>query len=805
MPKLYPNARRRLWLATGSAAIAVMSAAPGFAQEASEVDELVVTARKREENLKDVPVSVSAFSQQALQDRLVTDIPAVADFTPGLQVQPAFGRDGDRPVIRGGAAILIAEGKVGIFVDGIPYFGDFSALDVENAARVEIIKGPQSAVFGRGTETGAINVVTRRPSATDVNAQIKLTAGSDDRIEVSGFLSGPLFAGLTAIIGGKSLDVDGQYLNAVNPGEKLGAQSSRQIYGALYWDPVKDFSASVRYMYNEDNDNHFPVALLPGTAANCFLGTRPYFCGTAPSPGRIALNTQDILRPGLYREAERIMGQASWDIMGSGYEVSYQGGYSEIDETSGYDQSYDDRTIFQVAAICALPFFTTANRTCSRSAFGDTSASHREITSNEVRLSSPGDSRLRWRVGAYYGEEKSTPPALYLESTEFGLDTLGARTNVENKAIFGGLDFDLLDTLTLGLEYRHQEDEIVQTQQCYVASTHFQAAQFATFRSANPAAIVGTCPTVANTRAATFKNNLPRATLTWKVRPDVTLYGQYAKGNSPGGFNDILAPLTTYDEETLETFEIGAKTTGFGFDYLAVSLYFNKINGMVLTNTFLNPTTGAPNSFRANAGDVETKGLEIEGYRELFEGFRIQASYSYIDAEFVRGVDPDQAVLIAPTVPVGATTTSACKTGTTANLLLPGCAAFGSIVGKTTPLTSKHMVSVGLRYEAATAWTDWSWFAGGDLIYRSSFFDQVHNLAETGGATKVNLQVGLKTDNGFRATLYGRNVFDNDTPVGILRYVDFFAPVGPSGDRRRGFAISPPRKSEWGVTLLKSF
>ena len=147
---------------------------------------------------------------------------------------------------------------------------------------------------------------------------------------------------------------------------------------------------------------------------------------------------------------------------------------------------------------------------------------------------------------------------------------------------------------------------------------------------------------------------------------------------------------------------------------------------------------------------------------------------------------------------------SACKSGSVINLDLPGCRDAASIVGKRPPLVSKHSGSAGLRFDHELA-GNFSLFAGLDYIYRSSFFDQVMNLAETGDAHTFNAQIGVHDDNGLRITLWGRNMMNNRTPVGILRYLDFVAPKTPSGDNARAFAISPPRKPEYGLTITKSF
>ena len=782
---------RRCLLA--SAGLSVLVTAPAFAAtegDVLQIEELVVTARKREETLKDVPIAVSAFTTQAMENRQIQDINDIAQFTPGLQSQESFGRSADRPVIRGASNILVSDGKVGVFIDGIPYYGEFGALDLENAQRVEVIKGPQSAVFGRGTLTGAVNIVSRRPS-DEFEGRIKATVGSYGRLELGGAASGPITSWMSGEVGFKAYSFDGQYDNLAMPGTTLGAEKSGQLTGALFFKPTEDFSASIRYLRTQDSDGLYPIALQPSTANNCFLATRPYFCGEVPSPKSFALNTDKLLNPGARREADRFFGSMDWDVLGSGYTLSYQAGVSEVYRSTGTDQSYDGREFFLFGASC--PFIPIGNQDCSRSAFNTTDAARRNSWTNEVRLSSPGDQPIRWRVGFYQGLDRNKPLAKYLEATESGLDMLGDQTRVKNTAFFGGVDWDIVSGLTLGVELRHQKDDVAAETLAYRADQYFAREYLLSLRGGNPAQIIG----AANTRQQTFKATLPRVTLNWKMNPDVSFYAQYAEGNSPGGFNQADAPQSSYDEESLKNYEIGAKTSIWGFDYLNLSLFFNDYSGQVLTNTYVGASTGVVNSYKANIGTTEVKGLELEGARRLPAGFTAQFAYTYLDAEITEGIEPEQAILLMG---------RACKTGTTTNLALPGCLDAASVAGNAPPLVSKHAGSFSLRYDATIS-GDWDAFANADLIYRSSYYDQVMNLAETGDSTKVNLQVGVRNTSGLRLSLWGKNVFNEDAPEGILRYLDLGAgvPKAPSGDTARAFAITPPRKAEWGVTVSKTF
>lgn len=773
--------------------------APAYAQDVSHQErasssaggsDIVVTARKREETVLDVPISVSAFSSQRIEDRLVQDITDLAEFTPGLQIQESFGRSFDRPIIRGASNVLQAEGKVGIFIDGVPYFGDFSSLDLANAERVEVIKGPQSAVFGRGTLAGAINVVMKRPGQ-EFEGKVSATFGNYNKREFSLSVSTPVTSWLGVQASAKVFDIDGQFANQAVFGERLGDQNTHQFTAGVFIDPSTDVRASVRWIHQRDNDGHFAIALQPSSKNNCFLSTRPYYCGKVERPTSFGINTDVMQRPGLYRNADRFIGDFAWDIAGSGYEFSFQAGYSDLIEVVGVDQTYDARSFWLLGAPPACNFIPIQNRLCSQSSFHSTTGTHRKTETYEARITSPAGDRLRWRIGAFSSTDRSHALKQYLEASEVGPDILVDGSRIQNTAFFGGVDFDVNDALTVGVELRHQIDKVRAITPSYRVGDVFSPAYLALLRTPNPNQIIG----VAGVRNAKFKATLPRITANYKVSPDLSFYAQYSKGNSPGGFNPLQAPETTFDEETLTNYEVGVKTTKFGFNYLNIAAFWQDYGDQVLTNTYRTQTT--INSYKANIGKTRIRGLEFEGSYPLFDrAVTLQFNYTFLDAKIRQGVEADQALILMGT---------ACKTGSATNLDLPGCRDAASIAGNRPPLVSKHTGSIGLRtsHEIGGGLT---LFTGTDLIYRSSFSD-VLNLAHTGHMTKVNAQIGIHDENGLRITFYGRNLFNDKTPMGILRYVDLAAGVAkaPTGDSARAFAITPARKPEYGLTVTKNF
>lgn len=156
-------------LMVGAAALAMTAyASPAFAQNVDEEeaesrqDVITVTARKTAENIQETPVAVSVVTADTIDNLSLTDLSDISKLTAGLSFDNEFGRDSNRPVIRGQANILGASG-VSYFIDGVRISGAITDYDLNDIERIEVVKGPQSALYGRNTYSGAINIITRTP------------------------------------------------------------------------------------------------------------------------------------------------------------------------------------------------------------------------------------------------------------------------------------------------------------------------------------------------------------------------------------------------------------------------------------------------------------------------------------------------------------------------------------------------------------------------------------------------------------------------------------------------------------------
>jgi outer membrane receptor protein involved in Fe transport len=179
-------------LGCGARAFAQTVGADGDAEPMSGLTEIIVTARKREESLQDVPLSIATLDASQLQGRGLTSDYDIANFTVGFRTLQQTGRDTDRPTIRGmGAPVSRGEPNASYFIDGIFVSGSISTAVTGAVDRVEVLRGPQSAQFGRATFAGAVNYVTKKPTDT-FKAEINGRSGTHDDHALSGWASGPI-------------------------------------------------------------------------------------------------------------------------------------------------------------------------------------------------------------------------------------------------------------------------------------------------------------------------------------------------------------------------------------------------------------------------------------------------------------------------------------------------------------------------------------------------------------------------------------------------------------------------------------
>lgn len=726
------------------------------AAETAVLEEIVVTARKREESLQNVPVSISAFSASAIDAYGVDDLSRLSDFTPNFSYEKFGGRTGaegdtNRPVIRGQSNIL-GEGNASFFVDGIPYSESILSFPIDAVQRVEVVKGPQAALFGRSTFSGAVNLITKRGSNEFLN-KISLRAAEHEDYEVNLSSSGPLIEDkLFYFIHGRYYDYGGEYVNELD-GSDVGQEQSYGVNASLEYRASDDFTLIARAGYNEDDDELPAQRVQDRFFNNCFLDqARQYFCGEVEEFETVVLARDRLLgEDGLRREVLRGSLTLEWNIGGSGFELTSNSGFVDADSSFGNDQTNLGDPISFLGGI-----------------FVRVEDSQRDEWSTELRLDSPADERFRYLLGAYYYERDRERirrfPGTDTLITDFGEET------VDNVAVFGALEYDLLETLTGRIELRWQSDEIGLT-------------------------------TATGTRLEeTFDEVLPRFTLDYQASDNLLLYGIVAKGNKPGVFNTnpILPESARFaDEESAWNYELGAKWSAPGGRWrFNAAGFFIDWTDQQLSNSIL--VDDRPISFISNAGETEIWGVELEGTALLTEAWEVRGSFGYTEAEFTENCDPVQGSQL---------TGFDCVSPTN----IPG----GDVSGNKTPNSPTTQIALGTSYTIPLS-GDMDLLLRADYSFRSKIYAQVHNLAHTGDRQLLNLKAGFQTD-GWNVTFFVDNVLDDLTPSTVVRFADLAnLNIGPNDDPaldnvpgstsvERGFLVPLADGRKFGVTASFSF
>ena len=385
-------------------AAALCPAYPALSQ--AVLEEVIVTARKREESLQDIPVAVSAIGASDIQQLALNDLDDLAKVTAGLVFDNDFSRTANRPVIRGQANIL-GESGVAYFIDGVYITGSIADYDLQDVQRVEVVKGPQSALYGRNTYAGAINFITKDPG-DEVGGNVQLQVAEDDQYQVTGSVSGPLIDGvLSGRLAGRYFE-RGAIFNSTFDGAGVGEQESQSISGLLRWTPGERTDIRFRAYYSELDDGQPALFRQPASANNCFqdngsyyLGLGRYYCGEVEP--RDITSDYSVQAPNAGDRVEQT--QLSLKIehqLNDSWTVTSITGWNDRDATQITEADYGP-TSFQTSVFARFPLgpppapygLVTAGALDFTFSFDDES----EDWSQELRFDYDSD-RLRASVGA---------------------------------------------------------------------------------------------------------------------------------------------------------------------------------------------------------------------------------------------------------------------------------------------------------------------------------------------------------------------------------------------------------------------
>lgn len=835
------RAQKAILVSAIAAALASTNLAAQTSPERADptiIEEILVTARKIEENSQDVPIALRVFTAENMFKQGFDTLSDTALLVPGLTFDVGGFVQDTRPAMRGmqnergrpSVAILID--YIDASTENLSIAGASSALytrllDIE---RMEVVKGPQTLLYGRNAFGGAINVVTKRPSF-EWEGRVGGDVGNAGRRTLEAGFSGPLIDNVLAMRASVAQhDFDGFYANP-NTGADLGTEESLAGSLALLWTPTERLSVYTRYQYADEQYSQPASALvtwedrLPtpgGTFAAGPPGTPRQPCpgdlGSVPDAvfnactrgvvlGELSADESDIdysLDPSTGRpfvgmnQVQRFGSlQADYEIWGG--TLTYLAGF--MDNTSD-DRSDTDYTDFEVTD----PFrFSISTINILNYEFEQQSHELRHIGEN---------GRLGWIAGAtYYTEDASLRngsqfwtrnPNSFLGGFPFNLATqpnAGVKpTNPQSRetthwSLFGSLGYDLSDQWRVTVEGRFSEDDIDYTvptwsrqqvsllQQVPLPFCPPELDDRDVPDSQKYPNVAYDCTDSDSINTSVFT---PRALVEYQATDERLYYASITTGFKPGGFaanEAVILEGQRYNEEEVTTYEIGAKTRLYdGRVQFNGALYLNDYRDQQIGIQQIPPGSVSPVPGITNAAEVRVWGLEFDSIWQVNSNLRITAAYAYTDAVFESFVQGEE----------GSTSLNKTEAGNIE-------ADFsGNNVGK----NPKHAFNADIDYMGQIGSSNYEWFTGLTGLYRSKRYMDESNLNYLPSFYRFNLRAGIQSPS-YEVIAYVDNLLDGDEITNGQRVVDLGNPDGFAPGR--GYFLHMPLPRSYGVRFTARF
>ncbi|WP_129774507.1 TonB-dependent receptor [Peristeroidobacter soli] len=559
------------------------------------LEEIVVSARMRDEDLRDVPISIVAIGADALAQRGATELKNLGDVVPNVIVGTGNQERRTNLVIRGistEARSIGQETGVGVYLDGV-YTGRAETYNqrLPDIAQVEFLRGPQGTIFGKNTIAGAISLTTLKPS-DEVAGSLSLDGGNYGHAEAVGFLSGPLKEGLLfGKIAAYGLTEDG-YAKNMFDGSRAGSKLQDGVRVQLRATPSDKLEVNFSADVNRIDGEPYRAEVTRGTFGN--------------EPGAFTFDEA-------YHSWEHI------DYSGAALTVNYA-----LD--SGH-------SLTSITAFRKSQWETYSDETWN--GFNHSWAEYEqssEYTSQELRLASPSGRTLEYVVGLYYSKQDSdthTPVFIGdgladILGIPYGWKSFDQRAEVttDGYAAFANATYHFADrwAATLGGRYTYEQKDL-------------------SFQQLDPNGL-GFVPAIGPlTDDYSGGEFTPTASLMYSLNPSWNFYATYSSGYKSGGFNvDVLstADNISFDAERVDNFELGAKAVLFGGRAQAnVAVFYMDYKDLQVTQ--YDPDTFS--NYIGNAANASVTGIELDLVAQPTANLNISAGLGLLDASFDRFID----------------------------------------------------------------------------------------------------------------------------------------------------------------------
>jgi iron complex outermembrane recepter protein len=604
-------------------------ASPAIAQEAPRVglEEVVVTAQRREESLQDAPIAITALSEEQLELRGITDFGAVAAATPSMSLTPYPSSTNTLILYMRGQGVadsmqITSDGSVALYQDGFyisrPQLSTFDLADID---RVEVLRGPQGTLYGRNTTGGAVNLISKRPSG-ELDFKQELSMGNREYFRTLSALDLPQWHGLSSKFTYLYSRKDGVVDNLNEFSRDFQEEHQRAGRLALAWDGGGAFTADYFFEIGkiESTPIYYQVPALEGSIPGYTAEGKP--AENTWKPVDLPLSSGEYNAHGL---------TLTWDVSDN-FTIKSLTGYRELD-----DDIYQN--YMSGFSTPGSPFPTE---------FVTFDTLETEQFTQELQFLGSAGERVDYLVGLYYFKEEGDhfqhididiPLPFIPEFGLFGPIAIDKDRDIdaesESKAVFAQVTWTppiLDDRMELTFGGRYTEDNRKATRTTF---NFFQQGDFSTPTGVEPDPFPGVPPDYGNSIDKDFNKFNPAFTANMAWTDDVSTYLRIATGYKAGGTAESGPVGTfdrTFDPEEILTYELGLKSLlADNRVRLNAALFYSEFDDMQLGfNT--NPAD-LSEVLLQNAGEATVGGLELEVAAAPTDNLNLSLNYTYLDPE----------------------------------------------------------------------------------------------------------------------------------------------------------------------------
>jgi iron complex outermembrane recepter protein len=799
------NAFLSVFSAATVLAVGAQAASAADAPGASlDVEEVVVTARKRAEDILKTPVSVAAITSEDIEARGIVSLNDVANSTPSLNISNVNSGRSDRSfqqiTLRGFTPSTVSSTLTATFIDGVPVASASALNNITDPARIEILKGPQSAYFGRNTFAGAVNVVNKEPGK-NYGGSLSVLGGTRSNLDVTGTFEGPLVSDAVSFrVTGRMYSKDGSWKNNANPGQTLGDQETRSFSLFLSAQPTDNFSAKLYGLYSQDDDGPSAqgqlsawevranngvtnIPRLSGSSAgtlvlpslsNCDLTgytngrastearvVRPFICGAAPglpagfSPAQNT-NVDSLISASLANPAFRVV-SPSQGVDGYGLVRTYQHAHLNLDYEfgdSGFtlssltginDEFYSelaDLDNYNSSALLnpANPGGTNASR---RTTWDFPFLVERETRdfSQEFRLTYDGDGPLSGVIGASYLKAKSIGDLVSVqgEIVNGTPRAFNSTTQPPTKAETTGVFFGVNYKVTDKLKVSAEGRS--QSDKIY----GYTGGANLTISPTNQFGLTpGTYAPLSVLIKKDFKNFLPRVIVQYDFDQDMMAYASWSKGVNVGlaSFNTGFLGFSSTILAAVAGLNLGIVVQPEKLTNYEVGLKGKFLDGKLRAQLAIY-TADWTDQLNQRSILVQDAPVSQGGTGNI----QIVSGVANSGETKVQGIEVD--LVAAPIDGLEINFAAAMNESDIRSFADPNVSLLTGVIGDgfkghQLPLASKYSANFGIQYGGKTDLVeDGSWFVRGDLSWKDKQYLDPANITWIKARSVVNLRAGI--------------------------------------------------------------